>query len=59
MMIDYDDDDDKDDTIQRGIMYLIQLHCMLPSLQDEIPLERPNTLGVLMCPARRRTVIER
>lgn len=26
--------------------------------KGEIPLERPNTLGVLMCPARRRTVME-
>lgn len=24
-----------------------------------MPLERPNTLGVLMCPLRRPTVIER
>lgn len=26
--------------------------------QGEIPLERPNTLGVLLCPARRPTVME-
>lgn len=27
--------------------------------QGEVPLERPNTLGVLLCPLRRPTVIER
>jgi len=26
--------------------------------QGELPLERPNTLGVLLCPLRRPTVIE-
>jgi hypothetical protein len=30
-----------------------------PTKQGELPLERPNTLGVLLCPLRRPTVIER
>ncbi|GAB5034190.1 myb dna binding protein transcription factor-like protein [Nannochloropsis oceanica] len=28
------------------------------AVKGEIPLERPNTLGAIMCPVRRRTVIE-
>jgi len=28
------------------------------TVKGEIPLERPNTLGALMCPVRRRTVME-